>query len=51
MHCVGDKTYDKPDECPKCGMNIVTKKMNMKTEIKKVKNEPENKGDCKKHKH
>lgn len=23
MHCEGDKTYDKPGECPVCGMNLV----------------------------
>lgn len=23
MHCEGDKTYDKPDSCPVCGMNLV----------------------------
>lgn len=23
MHCEGDKTYDKPSDCPVCGMNLV----------------------------
>ncbi len=23
MHCEGDKTYDKPGDCPKCGMHLV----------------------------
>ncbi len=23
MHCEGDKTYDKPGDCPVCGMNLV----------------------------
>ncbi len=23
MHCEGDKTYDKPGDCPKCGMHII----------------------------
>ncbi|MBT8304639.1 MAG: heavy metal translocating P-type ATPase [Bacteroidia bacterium] len=23
MHCEGDKTYDKPDDCPVCGMDLV----------------------------
>jgi len=23
MKCEGDKTYDKPGKCPKCGMNLV----------------------------
>ena len=23
MHCEGDKTYDKPGNCPVCGMNLV----------------------------
>jgi len=22
MHCEGDKTYDKPGDCPKCGMDM-----------------------------
>jgi Cu2+-exporting ATPase len=26
MHCEGDKTYDKPGNCPKCGMNLVPEK-------------------------
>jgi uncharacterized paraquat-inducible protein A len=25
MHCEGDKTYDKPGSCPKCGMNLKKK--------------------------
>ncbi len=28
MKCEGDKTYDKPGKCPKCGMEL--KKMKMK---------------------
>ena len=23
MHCEGDKTYDKPSDCPVCGMHLV----------------------------
>ncbi len=23
MHCEGDKTYDKPGDCPVCGMDLV----------------------------
>lgn len=23
MHCEGDKTYDKPGSCPKCGMDLI----------------------------
>ena len=34
MHCEGDKTYDKPGDCPVCGMDLVesaaTKKMGAK---------------------
>ncbi len=22
MHCEGDKTYDEPGKCPKCGMDL-----------------------------
>ncbi|HKK43402.1 MAG TPA: heavy metal-binding domain-containing protein [Bacteroidales bacterium] len=22
MHCEGDKTYDKPGDCPVCGMHL-----------------------------
>lgn len=49
MHCEGNKTYDKPGDCPVCGMDLVpeavTKKMQftcpMHPEI--IKNQP---GDC-----
>ena len=28
MHCEGDKTYDKPGDCPVCGMHLVKKEEN-----------------------
>lgn len=30
MHCEGDKTYDKPGNCPVCGMHLVNKDVNKK---------------------
>ena len=35
MHCEGDKTYDKPGKCPKCGMEL--KKVEAKKEAPKKK--------------
>ncbi len=32
MKCEGDKMYDKPGQCPKCGMDLKEKKGAMKTE-------------------
>jgi Cu2+-exporting ATPase len=26
MHCEGEKVYDKPGDCPVCGMDLVKKK-------------------------
>ncbi|MFD2516921.1 heavy metal translocating P-type ATPase [Salinimicrobium flavum] len=51
MHCEGDKTYDKPGDCPVCGMDLV-EEVSLKAERQKytcpmhpevVKDEP---GDC-----
>src|SRR5690554_6888982 len=37
MHCEGDKTYDKPGDCPVCGMHLVSAaKPSLKTETYKV---------------
>lgn len=36
MKCEGDKTYDKPGQCPKCGMNLKEKKEPGKMEAMKV---------------
>ena len=34
MKCEGEKTYDKPGKCPKCGMDLTkSKKEQMKMEI------------------
>ena len=32
MKCEGDKTYDKPGKCPKCGMNLKAKLKPVTTE-------------------
>ncbi len=34
MHCEGDKTYDKPGDCPVCGMHLVKKGAEENAEIK-----------------
>jgi len=33
MHCEGDKTYDKPGDCPICGMDLVMQKSIVKTNV------------------
>ena len=49
MHCEGDKTYDKPGDCPVCGMDLVpqiainTTKFTCPMHPEIVSNEP---GDC-----
>ena len=40
MKCEGDKTYDKPGQCPKCGMNLKEKKGPVKMEAMKMYNCP-----------
>ncbi|MEJ7675618.1 MAG: heavy metal-binding domain-containing protein [Chitinophagaceae bacterium] len=35
MHCEGDKTYDKPGDCPVCGMHLVKQISGEHKEIKK----------------
>ena len=32
MHCEGDKTYDKPGDCPVCGMDLV-EEQNLSTTV------------------
>ncbi len=49
MHCEGDKTYDKPGDCPVCGMHLVKQISGEYKEIKKIHQHPvsknfENKG-------
>jgi hypothetical protein len=34
MHCEGDKTYDKPGDCPVCGMDLVAVQSDLSTEEK-----------------
>lgn len=29
MHCEGDKTYDKPGDCPKCGMHLIKEQVSV----------------------
>ena len=37
MKCEGEKTYDKPGKCPKCGMDLTkSKKEQMKMEVMKT---------------
>lgn len=36
MKCEGDKTYDKPGQCPKCNMDLKAKKEPVKTEAMKM---------------
>ncbi|MEO7292770.1 MAG: heavy metal translocating P-type ATPase, partial [Ginsengibacter sp.] len=36
MHCEGDKTYDKPGDCPVCGMHLVKQISGENKEIKKT---------------
>ncbi len=31
MHCEGDKTYDKPGDCPVCGMDLVEEQTQLKS--------------------
>jgi Cu2+-exporting ATPase len=34
MYCEGDKTYDKPGECPKCGMELQKKESSNNDQVK-----------------
>ncbi|HEX7365495.1 MAG TPA: heavy metal translocating P-type ATPase [Pelobium sp.] len=49
MHCEGDKTYDKPGDCPVCGMDLVPEAAPKKTQFtcpmhpEIIKDQP---GDC-----
>ncbi len=49
MHCEGDKTYDKPGDCPVCGMDLVAEASKEKTKFTcpmhpdVIKDQP---GDC-----
>ncbi len=36
MHCEGDKTYDKPGDCPVCGMHLVKEPSKENKEIKET---------------
>lgn len=36
MKCEGDKTYDKPGDCPKCGMQLVEKSLDSTTHKMKM---------------
>ncbi len=40
MHCEGDKTYDKPGDCPVCGMHLVKQISGEYKEIKKIHQHP-----------
>ena len=43
MHCEGDKTYDKPGDCPVCGMHLVKQISGENKEIKKIHDHPASK--------
>ncbi|MEO7523007.1 MAG: heavy metal translocating P-type ATPase, partial [Ferruginibacter sp.] len=43
MHCEGDKTYDKPGNCPVCGMHLVKLILGDNKEIKLIHQNPESK--------
>ena len=49
MKCEGDKTYDKPGNCPVCGMHLVPVGENKKHELSQ--HEPLGGGNEHKHKH
>ena len=36
MHCEGDKTYNEPGDCPKCGMDLVPEKVEDTSEEEKA---------------
>jgi heavy metal translocating P-type ATPase len=50
MHCEGDKTYDKPGDCPVCGMDLVAEVQTTNSSIYTCPMHPEiekkGKGDC-----